>query len=120
MEFYLSTRKVGEVIVVDMSGRLIEGEPASLLRDTVRRFVADGNRKFILDLGGVSFINSCGLNALTAIRCWMDERGGKVSLLHLTRRVREVLEITQLVKVFDRFDDEEEAIRSFNAVGVPE
>lgn len=117
MAFSLNTRRVGDVIVLEMSGRLVEGEPAALLRNTIRHRIAAGDRRFILDLGGVSFINTAGLTAFTAIRSWMDECGGKTCLLHPTKRVRQLLAITHLVSVFDTFDDEKAAVRSLTAIG---
>ncbi len=66
MAFSLNTRKAGEIVILDMSGRLMIGEPVLLLRNTIRRFVEDGTRKFILNLGEVSHIDSGGLGELVA------------------------------------------------------
>ena len=66
MAFSLNTRKAGEIVILDMSGRLMIGEPVLLLRNTIRRFVEDGTRKFILNLGEVSHIDSGGLGELVS------------------------------------------------------
>lgn len=106
MAFSLKTRKVGSVVIVDMSGRLTGGEPTMTLRTAVRRAVDDGSVKFVFNMADVSHIDSSGLGEL--ITCYTTIRGkqGDVRLLKLTSRAKDLLQMTKLLTVFQDFDDE--------------
>ena len=118
MALSLNTRNIGEVVVLDMAGRLTSGEPVLLLRSTVRRFLEDGSRKFIINLGEVSYIDSSGLGELVTTYTSVRHREGDVSLLHLTKRARDLLQMTKLLTVFDTFDDEAKAVTALtNSAG---
>jgi anti-sigma B factor antagonist len=110
VSFSLNTRKVNGVIVIDMSGRLASGEAVLLLRNTVRRFVEDGSARFVLNLGEVSHIDSSGLGELITCYTTIRNRGGDVKLARLTARVKDLLQLTKLVTVFDSYDDEQKAV----------
>jgi anti-sigma B factor antagonist len=110
MSLSVNTRKVGDVIVVDMSGRLTSGEPVLLVRNTVRHFLDDGERKFVLNLGDVSYIDSSGLGELVTTYTSLQNRGGNVNLLNLTRKAKDLLQMTKLLTVFDTFEDEAKAV----------
>ena len=112
MSFSLNTRKVDGVVVVDMTGRLAAGEAVLLLRNTVRRFVEDGSKKFVLNLGDVSHIDSSGLGELVTTYTTIRNRQGDVKLARLNARVRDLLALTKLVTVFDSYDEEEKAVRA--------
>jgi anti-sigma B factor antagonist len=112
MAFSLNTRKAGEVVILDMSGRLMIGEPVLLLRNTIRRFVEDGTRKFILNLGEVSHIDSGGLGELVATWTSIRNKGGDVKLLNLDKKAKDLLQMTKLLTVFDTYNDEAKAIQS--------
>lgn len=114
MSFSLNTRKVGDVIVVDMSGRLSIGEAVLLLRSTVRRFVEDGSRKFVLNLGSVSHIDSAGLGELVSTYSSLRNRGGDAKLLNLDKKAKDLLQMTKLLTVFDTYHDEAEAVRALS------
>lgn len=115
MSLSVNTRKVGDVVVVDMSGRLTSGEPVLLLRDTVRRFLDDGALKFVLNLGSVSYIDSSGLGELVTTYTSLQKRGGRVNLLNLTKKANDLLQMTKLLTVFDTFDDEAGAVSAHGA-----
>lgn len=115
MSFSANTRKVDGVIVVDMSGRLTVGEPVLLLRETVRRFVADGNVRFVFNLGDVSYIDSGGLGELITSFTTVRNRQGDVKLLNLTKRAKDLLQMTKLLTVFDTFEDETKAVDSLRS-----
>jgi anti-sigma B factor antagonist len=115
MSLSVNTRKVGGVVVVDMSGRLTSGEPVLLLRDTVRRFLDDGARKFVLNLGNVSYIDSSGLGELVTTYTSLQNRGGNVNLLSLTKKAHDLLQMTKLLTVFDTFDDEAKAVTALGS-----
>ena len=112
MAFSLNTRKIDNVVIVDLAGQLIFGESVLLLRDTVRRFVEDGTREFVLNLGDVSYIDSSGLGGLIGIHKSVKDEQGDVNLLSLTKRSRGLLQTTKLLTVFDTFDDETQAVRA--------
>jgi anti-sigma B factor antagonist len=113
MAFAINTRKVQGVVIVDMSGRLSAGEPVLLLRNTVRHFIEDNSRKFLLNLGQVSYIDSSGLGELITTYTSLRNRQGDVKLLNLTKLAKDLLQMTKLLTVFDTFDDEAKAVQSF-------
>ena len=115
MAFSLNTRKVGEVILIDMSGRLSIGEAVLLLRTTIRRFVEDGTLKFVLNLGNVSHIDSAGLGEIVRTYTTVSRQGGSLKLLSLTKRITDLLSITKLLTVFETYDNEADAVRSFTS-----
>jgi anti-sigma B factor antagonist len=116
MELSLKTRKVdGDVVVVDITGKLSSGEPVLLLRSTVMRYVEEGNRKLLINLGNVSYVDSSGLGELITIFTSLRNRGGDVKLLNLTKRIKDLLQMTKLLTVFEVFDDEEKAVQSFQS-----
>jgi anti-sigma B factor antagonist len=110
MAFSLNTRKVGSVVIIDMSGRLMIGEPVLLLRNTIRRFIEDSALKFILNLGGVSHIDSGGLGELVATYTSIRNKGGDVKLLNLDKKAKDLLQMTKLLTVFDTYSDEAKAL----------
>ena len=110
MAFSLNTRKVGDVILVDMSGRLMIGEAVMLLRNTVRRFIDDGSTKFVLNLGSVAHIDSAGLGELITIYTSVRNKKGDVKLLNLDKKAKDLLQMTKLLTVFDTYNDEAKAI----------
>src|SRR5262245_31892042 len=110
MAFSLNTRKVNDIIILDMQGKLAIGEPVLLFRNTMRRFIDDGNKKFILNLGGVSKIDSTGMGELITSYASLKNRQGEVKLVNLTKSTKDLLQITKLLTVFDSYDDEEKAI----------
>ncbi len=113
MSIQVTTRQVGDVSVVDVAGRITLGEGASSLRETIRRMVTQGNKKILLNLGEVSYIDSSGIGELVSAFTTVTNHGGKLKLLGLTKRVKDLLQITKLYTVFEVFDDEAEAVRSF-------
>ena len=110
MSLSVKTRKIDDTVIVDMSGKLTIGEPVLSLRETVRRFLEDGSRKFVLNLGDVSYIDSSGLGELVTTYTSLKNRGGEVNLLNLSKRAKDLLQMTKLLTVFDAFEDESEAL----------
>ena len=110
MSLILKTRKVDGVVILDLSGKLTIGEPVLLLRETLRSQASDGARKFILNLGDVSYIDSSGLGELVSSYTSVRGKGGDVKLLKLTSKTRDLLQMTKLLTVFDVYDDEDKAV----------
>jgi anti-sigma B factor antagonist len=109
----LSTRQVGDVVVVDVSGRITLGEGSSNLREGIRDLLAKGHRKILLNLADVSYIDSSGIGELVSGYTSVTNAGGQLKLVNLTKRVNDLLQITKLYTVFDIYDNELTAIRSF-------
>jgi anti-sigma B factor antagonist len=109
----LTTRQVGNVSVVDVAGRITLGEGSSNLRDTIRGLLTQGNKSVLLNLGEVSYIDSSGIGELVSGFTSVTNAGGQLKLLNLTKRVTDLLQITKLYTVFEIFDDEAKAVRSF-------
>lgn len=113
MSIKLNTRQVGDVTVVDVSGRITLGEGSSALRDLLRDLVSKEHKKILLNLGDVSYIDSSGIGELVSGFTTVANQGGSLKLLGLTKRVKDLLQITKLYTVFDVRDDEAEAVASF-------
>jgi anti-sigma B factor antagonist len=108
-----NTRQVDGVTVVDLSGRITLGEGSTILRDTVRELLGRGQKKILLNLGDVNYIDSSGIGELVSGYTTVTNQGGQLKLLNLTKKVRDLLQITKLYTVFDVFDEETTAVRSF-------
>ena len=114
MSVKLTTRQVGDVTVIDATGRITLGEGASTFRDTIRDLAAKGNKKVLLNLGEVTYIDSSGIGELVSGFTTVTNHGGVLKLLGLNKRVKDLLQITKLYTVFEVFDEESSAIRSFS------
>jgi len=108
-----STRQVDGVTVVDLSGRITLGEGSVVLRDTVRDLISKGDKRILLNLGDVTYIDSSGIGELVSAFTTVRNQGGELKLLKLTKKVHDLLQITKLYTVFDVKDDETQAIASF-------
>lgn len=113
MTMKASTRQVNGVTIVDLSGRITLGEGSVILRDTVRDLLGKGNKKILLNLGDVSYIDSSGIGELVSAYTTVRNQGGDLRLLNLTKKVHDLLQITKLYTVFDVKDDETSAVRAF-------
>jgi anti-sigma B factor antagonist len=109
----MSNRQVGDVTVVDATGRITLGEGASIFRDMIRDLAAKGNKKILVNLGDVSYIDSSGIGEMVSSFTTVTNHGGQLKLLGLNKRVKDLLQITKLYTVFEVFDDEASAVRSF-------
>jgi anti-sigma B factor antagonist len=109
----LNTRQVGDVSVVDVAGRITLGEGSSALRDALRDLINKNQKKILLNLGEVNYIDSSGIGELVSGFTTVTNSGGSLKLLNLNKRVKDLLQITKLYTVFDVHEDEAGAIRSF-------
>lgn len=114
MTMKASTRRLDGVCIVDLSGRITHGEGSVTLRNTVREQVAEGNKKILLNLGDVNYIDSSGVGELVSAFTTIRNQGGELKLLNLTKKVHDLLQITKLYTVFDVSDDEAAAVTSFS------
>ncbi len=106
-------RDAGEVTVVDFSGRITLGDGSALLRKMIRGLLDDQRKKILLNFADVDYIDSAGIGELVSGYTAVKGRGGDLKLLHLTKKVRDLLQITKLYTVFDVYTDESTALRSF-------
>ena len=113
MSMKASTRQVDGVTIVDLSGRITLGEGSVVLRDTIKDLLSKGQKKILLNLGDVSYIDSSGIGELVSAFTSVRNQGGELKLLHLTKKVHDLLQITKLYTVFDVKDDEAIAIGAF-------
>jgi len=110
---YATNREVGSITLVDLSGRIALGEGSALLRKTIRDLLDGGRTKIILNLGDVNYIDSSGIGELVSGFTAVRSREGELKLLHLTKKVHDLLQITKLFTVFDVYSDETIAVQSF-------
>ena len=106
-------RQLGDVTIVDFSGKITLGEGSAMLRNTVRELINAGNKKILLSLYDVDYIDSSGIGELVCAFTTVRSASGELKLLNLTRRVHDILQITRLFTVFDVQSDEEAALGSF-------
>jgi anti-sigma B factor antagonist len=112
-ELDVSERQAGDVTILDLTGEVRLGDSSIALRDSVRKLADVGKTKVLLNLAGVKYIDSSGIGELIANYTTVSRQGGQLKLLNLTDRVQNLLVITKLLTVFDSYDDEAEALKSF-------
>ena len=113
MTMKATSRQVGGVTIVDLSGRITLGEGSVVLRDTIRDLVSKGKNKILLNLADVTYIDSSGIGELVSAFTTVRNQGGELKLLKLTKKVHDLLQITKLYTVFDIKDDEANAVQAF-------
>ena len=113
MQLKLAKRTVDGILVIQGTGRIVFGEESSLLRDEVKKAVGDGNKKIVLNLGDVSYIDSGGLGTLVALHTTAHNAGGMIKLANLTKRVGDLLQVTKLLTVFEVHESEYAALEAF-------
>ena len=114
MNLKTNIRQVDGVNIVDCSGRITLGEGSVVLRDIVKDLLSKGQKKILLNLGDVNYIDSSGIGELVSAYTTVRNQGGELKLLNLTKKVHDLLQITKLYTVFDVKDDEATAIKSFS------
>lgn len=113
MSVNLTTRHVGDVTVIDAAGRITLGEGASAFRDHIRELANTAKPKILLNLTEITYIDSSGIGELVSGFTTVNNNGGHLKLVGLSKRVKDLLQITKLYTVFDVYDDEAAAVRSF-------
>ena len=113
MSMKVQTRQVDGVTILDLSGRITLGEGSVTIRDAVRDLLAKGQKKVLLNLGEITYIDSSGIGELVSAFTTVKNAGGELKLIHLTKKVHDLLQITKLYTVFDIWDDETRAITAF-------
>jgi anti-sigma B factor antagonist len=114
----IEQRSVGDVVILDMKGKITLGEGDELLKDKVNSLVNQGHKKIVLNLEAVPYIDSAGLGEIVRTYTTVSRQGGSLKLLHLTKRITDLLSTTKLLTVFETFESEGDAVRSFSAAKV--
>lgn len=113
MSLKINVRETGKVVILDLSGRITLGETAASLRDTIRELLDNQQRNILLNLADVSYIDSSGLGQLVGSYATVTSRGGQLKMLNLQTKLRELMQVTKLITVFDVYNSEPAALRSF-------
>ncbi len=111
-------REVNDVMVLDIHGKLTLGEGDELLRDKVNSLMHQGHKKMLLNLAEVPYIDSAGLGEIVRTYTTVTREGGSLKLLNLTKRIQDLLAITKLLTVFETFESENDAVKSFSGANV--
>jgi anti-sigma B factor antagonist len=115
MALTAKVRKVGEVAIVDLNGKITLGENTGILRDELRSLLSQGTKNIVLNMGGVSYVDSAGLGELVGAYTTATNQGGALKLLHLQGKMKDLMQITKLHTIFAAFEDEKTAVDSFGA-----
>jgi anti-sigma B factor antagonist len=110
----IEQRAVGDVVVLDIKGRVTLGEGDELLKDKVNSLLNQNQKKIVLNLAEVPYIDSAGLGEIVRTYTTVSRQGGSLKLLNLTKRITDLLSITKLLTVFETFESENDAVRSFS------
>jgi anti-sigma B factor antagonist len=114
MNIKLTNHEKGEVVIVEVSGKLTLGEGTLALRSNMRMLVDGGFTRILLNMAGVTYIDSSGVGELIAAYTTVTTERGEMKLLNLAKRTHDLLKITKLYTVFETFEDEVSAIASFS------
>ena len=117
MQLKMNTRNVDRVTVVECSGRIVFGDESAALRENVKKLL-ENNKQIVLNLGGVTYIDSGGLGTLVALYTTARNAGADVKLAKLTPRVGDLLQVTKLLTVFDVYETEDQAVKAFRTAAV--
>ena len=109
----IDERIVDDVTILDLKGKMTLGEGDELLKDKINSLASQGHKKLILNLEAVPYIDSAGLGEIVRTYTSISRQGGKLKLLNVSKRIYDLLVITKLVTIFDSYEDEAEAVRSF-------
>lgn len=114
----IDERAVGDVLVLDIKGRITLGEGDELLKDKVNSLLNQGKKKIVLNLADVPYIDSAGLGEIVRTYTTVSRQSGSLKLLNLTKRITDLLAITKLLTVFETYESENDAVQSFSAAKV--
>jgi anti-sigma B factor antagonist len=106
-------RQIGDVVILDLHGKILIGEGDDALREAVTKLADAGKTKILLNLADVPYVDSAGLGEIVRTYTTVSKKGGKLKLLNLTRKIQDLLSITKLLTVFETYESENDAVRSF-------
>jgi anti-sigma B factor antagonist len=111
----IEERSAGDVTLLDLKGKMTLGEGDETLKDKINSLVHQGRKKLVLNLAEVPYIDSAGLGEMVRTYTTVSRQGGSLKLLGLTKRITDLLSITKLLTVFETYDNEADAVRSFSS-----
>ena len=111
----IEERPVGDVMILDLKGKITLGGGDEILKDKVNSLVNQGQKKILLNFADVPYVDSAGLGEIVRTYTTVSRQGGSMKLLNLTKRITDLLSITKLLTVFETFESEKEAVASFGA-----
>ncbi|MGC4085883.1 MAG: STAS domain-containing protein [Vicinamibacterales bacterium] len=114
----IDERTVGDVLILDVKGRITLGEGDEILKDKVNSLLNQGKKKIVLNLAEVPYIDSAGLGEIVRTYTTVSRQGGSLKLLSLTKRITDLLAITKLLTVFETYESENDAVQSFSSAKV--
>lgn len=106
-------RQIGDVVILDLHGKILIGEGDDALREAVTKLADAGKTKILLNLAEVPYVDSAGLGEIVRTYTTVSKKGGKLKLLNLTKKIQDLLSITKLLTVFETYESENDAVRSF-------
>ena len=109
----IAERESGAVTVLDLSGKITLGEDGNLLKDKLQSLLHQNKKNILFNLAQVSYVDSAGLGAIVSAYTTVTREGGSLKLANVTKKLQDLLSITKLLTVFETFDSEEEAVRSY-------
>ena len=110
----IQERTLQDVVVLDLTGKLTIGEGDELLKERISNLIQQGHRHLLLNLEGVPYVDSAGLGEIVRTYTTVSRQGGKLKLVNLTKRITDLLAITKLLTVFETYESEDEAVKSFS------
>lgn len=112
-------RQIGDVTILDLHGKILIGEGDDVLREAVTKLADAGKKRVILNLGNVPYVDNAGLGEI--VRCYttLSRKGSELRLLNLMRKIEDLLAVTKLLTLFETYDNEDEAVRSFHPQACP-
>jgi anti-sigma B factor antagonist len=110
----IEQRAVGSVTILDLKGKITLGEGDEALKDKINSLILQGHKQILLNFGDVPYIDSAGLGEIVRTYTTVSRQGGQLKLVNLTKRITDLLSITKLLTVFETFDNEPEALKSFS------
>jgi anti-sigma B factor antagonist len=109
----IEERVVGDVTILDLKGKITLGEGDEALKDKINSLILQDRRRILLNLGGVPYVDSAGLGEIVRTYTTVSRQGGQLKLVNLTKRITDLLSITKLLTVFETFDSEADALKSY-------
>ena len=110
----IDERSIGSVMILDLKGKITLNEGDEVLKDKINSLILQGHKKILLNLADVPYIDSAGLGEIVRTYTTVSRQGGQLKLVNLTKRITDLLMITKLLTVFETFDSEAEALKSFS------
>lgn len=118
MQLEIRERKLGQIVILDLTGKITIGDGSNKLREEVNRLLEAGEREIILNFEGTTYLDSSGIGELISRHTTTKNQGGHLKLLKLPKKIRDLLIVTKLLGVFETFENEQDAVMSFGILGV--